>query len=404
MVIMLRHTVNVFLITLVAAMHPITKSKTKSNVPIGTISYDELIKQTPSAIECAKQAFCSRTSFGALQINDIPNWKQCREKIMKEGTKLAFNINMQKNCQADDRVSPGWMGTPGQESHSLQSGFYANMNQRKIRENKGDTPVWGPNRWPTPKNNDTEVSFEATFTSAANLMNEVALLTLDLANRAAVEMLHLTVEGAIDHLIPDLRQMAEKSNFLPARLVYYDATYEREDKIMTDDVQLSYWLPWHVDFNLVTAFAPAIWINETAALNGELDKPHRNSENPECSAGLLLRNFEGNIVPAAIREDSILIQLGALSQLTTAGLLKAGAHAVGKDNTRGAFGRLSFGLFIYGPWEAQMKPSKELLTVLGDEENVLKYDFGKLMEKAYTGDTVLEGYRKFENYMNNYQL
>jgi hypothetical protein len=46
-----------------------------------------------------------------------------------------------------------------------------------------------------------------------------------------------------------------------------------------------------------------------------------------------------------------------------------------------------------------MKPSSELLKIIGDE-SILKDDFGSLMEKAYTGETVLEGYKKFEEYMN----
>ena len=33
-------------------------------------------------------------------------------------------------------------------------------------------------------------------------------------------------------------------------------------------------------------------------------------------------------------------------------------------------------------------------------DDIIGYDFGDLMKKAYTGETVLEGYRKFETYMN----
>ena len=47
-----------------------------------------------------------------------------------------------------------------------------------------------------------------------------------------------------------------------------------------------------------------------------------------------------------------------------------------------------------------MKPSTELLKIVG-EESILEDDFACLMEKAYTGDTVLKGYKAFETYMNS---
>ena len=335
-------------------------------------------------------------------------------------------------CKGRVRVGPGWMGTPGEEDHPLQSGFYANIKNENGSDGGGDG-VWGANRWPRLKDEKTEIDgssrdFEECFTSAAELMHHVALSTLDLAQKAAVEVMDDSVSNktgdggsskTASEILPDLRKMAEESDFLPARLVYYDANFSREDTIMkggtNGDDGHKYWLPWHVDFNLATAFAPAMWIDEAAALEGHEDEfsPERASSttcsggNPEHGAGLLLRNPDGKVVPAALDDDCILIQLGAHSQLATGGILRAGPHAVGKgkvstegDGAEGyKFGRLSFGLFVYGPWTAKMKPSEEMLKMM-DSDEVLKDDFGCLMEKAYTGDTVLEGYRKFESYMN----
>jgi hypothetical protein len=516
--------------------------------------------------------------------NLILDWKSQREKIMNIGARLTLDPSPLANqarreckCAGDGngneniRVGPGWSGTPGNEEHSLQSGFYANI-KGVIKDRDGDgiddndigigqkgeedeIRVWGDNRWPknlkqSNKERDNfastsaptsasasaskqsspreEQDFETCVSSAAAIMHHVTLSTLDLAQKAANEIMqemNLTkqqqqqqqqqqqngnsigedgddrVEATgtvtesqsqtidMEGYIPNLRHMAEQSNFLPARLVYYDAKFSREDttiinsnstkKNHENSQEYKYWLPWHVDFNLATAFAPAMWIHEESALNGyghghdtndnskyletkdesqqsqlvddehlQTDKRYYESSdtNPEHHAGLLLRTSDGDIVPAALEDDCILVQLGAHAQLATGGILRAGPHAVGKfgehkdthcaqsngnaqsqtqtssithdgmQNSRlsldqfidDSYGRLSFGLFVYGPWSARMKPSDELLNAMGtkgagkDEEkdDIVGDDFGGLMKKAYTGETVLEGYRKFEAYMN----
>ena len=417
-----------------------------------------------------------------------------------------------------------------------------------------------------------EQDFETCVTTAAAIMHHVTLATLDLAHKAAHEVVmhqngnengnKYTMnevlgknsecyddgnnnKGSADvsanvnadaddyervgQIIPNLRDMAERSNFLPARLVYYDAKFSRQDTTIITSTSTScstkvkqgdegeetnnecknenkhenenenkhdYWLPWHVDFNLATAFAPAMWIHEQTALQGHShsnthfqahDHAHAHAygnhnnnndertytngdENPEHDAGLLLRTSNGSIVPAALEDDCILVQLGAHAQLATGGILRAGPHAVGKYDRHGrtrsdtrestsksasesantstqsneqshtsantdsnkftcdrkhnglpyqcsydGYGRLSFGLFVYGPWSARMKPSDELLKAMGMgagngngngncsfdmRDDIVGDDFGDLMKKAYTGETVLEGYRKFETYMN----
>ena len=402
------------------------------------ISYKDLIQQSPTAISCARMAFCDRDSFGALEIYDIPEWKTCREQVMKLGRQLALDqseegIRARDECRGDVRVGPGWMGSPGHETHSLQSGFYGNMknNEQGNCKSKGNSKsnsnsndndcqvqVWGANRWPNLKQPENdEAGFRASVTAATSLMHATALSTLDLAQKAAQEIMEERYEckgvaGNNSNVLPPLREMAEQSNFLPTRLVYYDAKFSREDAIMGSDSDRDdgtsdkYWLPWHLDFNLATVFAPAAWIDEMNALNNNnLDaltplSLSSGTNNPEHESGLLLRNPKGTIIPAAIGEDCMLIQLGAHAQLATGGILRSGPHAVKKSAQSANFGRLSFGLFVYGPWNARMKPSSDLLGVIGGDEGILKDDFGCLMEKAYTGDTVLEGYKKFEQYMN----
>lgn len=395
------------------------------------ISYKDLIQQSPNAISCARKAFCDRDSFGALEIYDIPRWKTLREQVMDLGKRLALDqselgVKAREECRADVRVGPGWMGSPGQETHSLQSGFYANIKNEGENTScavDDDDQVWGANRWPRLKEENGSGEFRASVISATSLMHAAALSTLDLAQKAAAEIIQESDSFSCEEgpsarktdALPPLRQMAEQSNFLPTRLVYYDANFSREDT-STGTIKKSagnekYWLPWHLDFNLATVFAPAMWIpvpvDEGDAMGSRSDStpsiPFTNgtdANNPEHSSGLLLRNPEGEIIPAAIGDDCMLIQLGAHAQLASGGILRSGPHAVRKGGAHCTnFGRLSFGLFVYGPWKARMKPSSELMRIIGDE-SVLKDDFECLMEKAYTGETVLEGYKKFEGYMN----
>lgn len=353
-----------------------------------------------------------------MQISDVPNWKACRDGVMHLGKQLALDPGPEAararcGCKADARVAPGWFGSPGKETHALQSGFYANLKNEvdmfpNIANNDlQQVQVWESNRWPQLEANGS--SFQNTVKDAGKIMYDVSLLTLDLARRAALQRMQekYSVDVAnIEVAVPDLRQMAEEANFLPSRLVYYDAKFERSDgRIEDGDGRRKYSLPWHIDFNLATAFAPALWIDEEMALRGEDgdDSSLSGKQNPEHGSGLILRNPDGCIIPAAIGHDCLLIQLGAHSQLSTGGILKAGPHAVGKQKDKYgnySLGRLSFGLFVYGKWDARMAPSPELLDIIGGDDNILKDDFSSLMKKAYTGETILDGYRKFEAYRN----
>uniref|UniRef100_A0A7S3Q8W7 Uncharacterized protein n=1 Tax=Chaetoceros debilis TaxID=122233 RepID=A0A7S3Q8W7_9STRA len=562
-----------------------------SNCCYGALAiYDIQVHQSDLNMHMNRGLNKTPSSSGAttkIHSNLILDWKSQREKMMNMGARLALDPSLpakqdriECKCDAGDgneniRVGPGWSGTPGNEEHSLQSGFYANIkdvikdeDEDEDKNMVGDqrrngiegigggkkgvedeVRVWGDNRWPknfkqsnkdgdnvssasTSASESTSASvpqqygpvegqdFETCVSSAAAIMHHVTLSTLDLAQKAASEVMQemsLTkqqngsnigedgddrVEATatenqsqrIEGCIPNLRDMAEQSNFLPARLVYYDAKFSREDTTITNSSEKNrdnsheykYWLPWHVDFNLATAFAPAMWIHEESALNGyghatddnskyleTNDQSHSQSQsqyadeehlqtdkryyessetNPEHHAGLLLRTSDGDIVPAALEDDCILVQLGAHAQLATGGILRAGPHAVGKFGERkdthcaqsnaqsqkhtsrithdglqncrvssdqftdDSYGRLSFGLFVYGPWSARMKASDELMNAMGikgagadnyhyededeDKDDIVGDDFGGLMKKAYTGETVLEGYRKFEAYMN----
>ena len=389
-------------------LHDNDKKQTDASSSIVSLCYKDLITKSPVAIEAAQSAFCHKEGFGALILMGIPHWTECRKNLLESGSALTFG-DARHLCEGEHRVAPGWKGSPGNETHSLQSGFYANLKAESNKDENTAT-IWGENKWPDDTLKST--ALKEHFTEAGNIMYELTLLVLDLAQEGLMlEIQKIKRDNKVlqKNAIPNLRNMAEKSTFLPSRLVYYDANYSREDVI--EGGSKEFWLPWHVDFNLATALAPASWIKEeTALLDGRIEFDH----DAEKETGLLLRSGSGIVVPAALEEDSVIIQLGALCHFSSGGLLRAGPHAVAKDKSRKGMGRLSYGIFVYEPMDAKMKPSAELLHFLTNANNdasekgmeesnkvLFTNDYGRLLEKSYTGETVFDGFKKFETYMNS---
>ena len=358
-----------------------------------------------SVSDIVREAFIGRSSLGAISVK-VPGFNDKRRRALQSGAWFALDptaAEARNSCRLggsenDARVQPGWSGNPSREDHPIQSGFYYNMRQEMGSE---VDEVFGANRWPDKNHLDEDGgNFKDVLQDAGKTMHQVTTLVLEAAKYAAV-LEARSRETGVDESDNMKKIITQSETFLPLRLTYYDANHTREDTLVGG----RYILPWHVDFNMATAFVSAIWIDEVQAIEGKCDIKKvlhvaAQEKNPEKGAGLLLRNAAGDVVPASIDEDCILIQLGAYSQLASGGLLRAGPHAVGKleggdDEDTGAKGRLTLGLFTYAPWEARMLPPSE-----EDRETVLEDDFGGLMRRAYTGDTVRAGFQSFADYMN----
>lgn len=352
-----------------------------------------------SVSDIVREAFIGRSSLGAISVK-VPCFGDKRRRALQSGAWFALDptaAEARNSCrlggsEGDARVQPGWSGNPSREDHPIQSGFYCNLCQEMGSEVDA---VFGANRWPDKEDSR---NFKDALKDAGRTMQEVTILVLKAARHAAVS--EARSRGVDVGENDDMKKIiAQSDTFLPLRLTYYDANHTREDTLVGG----RYILPWHVDFNMATAFISAIWVDEARAIKGKYDIKDlftAQEKNPERGAGLLLRNAARDVVPASIDEDCILIQLGAYSQLASGGLLRAGPHAVGKldgedDEDRGAKGRLTLGLFTYAPWEARMLPPSE-----EDRATVLEDDFGGLMRRAYTGDTVRAGFQSFADYMN----
>ena len=373
---------------------------------IVSVSYENLLNQSPKAMEAVNAAFCQEAGFGALEVTGVPRWRDIRKKLFETGAAFTFDQTeamkeARLSCESENRVAPGWKGTPGFEKHSLQSGFYCNL--KASNDEKDNDKIWHENKWPS---DNSSIKLKSHVNEAGRIMYEVVLMTLELAQKALLQSISKIgkEDSFSEKCLPDLRKLAEESTFLPSRLVYYDAKFSRYDEIERGDKE--YWLPWHVDFNLVTALAPACWLEEEVALQ---DGTIHFDTSTEKGEGLLLRSSSGKVVPAALNDNSVLVQLGAHCHLLSGGLLRAGPHAVSKDKSKMGMGRFSFGIFVYGPWDTKMETPQELLCLLNDRHDkeiekskkiMFSNDYGGLLEKAYTGETVLDGFKKFQTYMN----
>lgn len=384
-----------------SSLRALSSSSSSSPTPsVPTISIDDLRSNSAYSDAAVREAFIGRSSLGALSVH-VSGFDETRRKALKASAWFGLDPSAARardSCRnsklagEDARVQPGWSGNPGREDHPIQSGFYCNLKE-EMQSSKADE-IFGENIWP-----DTEYlisggsDFKGALLEAGMTMHNVTSLVLEAARDAAVS--EARARGLDE---TNMRQITKQSEtFLPLRLTYYDANHSREDTLVGGQ----YWLPWHVDFNTATCFISAAWIDEDQALKGNgVGEIREKGDNPESKAGLLLRNAAGDVVPASIAEDCILVQLGAYAQIKSGGLLRAGPHAVGlQDESHAGLtrtqGRLTLGLFTYSPWDyTMMPPNKE------DETAVLEDDFGGLMKRAYTGDTVLAGFQSFANYMN----
>ena len=440
----------------VALTMPTTNTITTTTPPINSaprlriVPLEDIRSGSPAALSAATDAFTGRQSLGALGVR-VPGFSRRRRDVLRYGARLALDPSASSErvecatATPGARVAPGWSGTPGRENHPIQSGFYANLREELASgvddsgsdgncrgKSRGVDEVFGPNLWPKIGSDGGAAQLPPLRQSvgdAGGIMYDVVLDVLDLAGAVASQAdadRRGFQSGNGSCALPDLRALAESSPFLPTRLAYYDANYSREDEVLGYDGgggRADYWLPWHIDFNLATAFSSAMWLDERSALAGggveaaavgekssaaasDADLTPGGGDGgcrgPEQGAGLLLRSAAGDVVPAALPDDVVLVQLGAYAQIVTGGLLRAGPHAVGKTNSCGVdkeLGRISFGVFVYAPWNEVMRPERQLQST---EEDILCDDFRQLMKKAYTGDTVLDGYRRFEGYMNSH--
>ncbi|KAL4468909.1 hypothetical protein ABPG72_009179 [Tetrahymena utriculariae] len=117
-------------------------------------------------------------------------------------------------------------------------------------------------------------------------------------------------------------------------------------------------VPWHFDVSLATILLKEMYITkEESNQYGYKETPQ-----PNCGAGLVIRDAYGSDHVVSIEEDEVIIQGGVSLQILSNDILKAQAHCVKKPKDR-AIGRISNTTFFYPPFDTKMETNDQKQTI-----------------------------------------
>jgi len=191
--------------------------------PAVEIDYEVLNRLTPEALLLLREAFVGPKAYGVVAVTNIPGYGDKLGEAFQAGINLALaDPAGRERASAVNNTYPGWSGTPGQETHPLQSSFLFNVKE-EVPGGKPD-PYFGKNIFPSEE-------FRGTFVKLATPMHEVALTVLrgcDLVmEELASEQQHQwTASGR------SLHELALKGPALAGRFICYDSGFTREDNLL----------------------------------------------------------------------------------------------------------------------------------------------------------------------------
>ncbi|CAJ1361203.1 unnamed protein product, partial [Effrenium voratum] len=185
--------------------------------PVVTIPYDKLQALSPDALEKLRKAFVGPHAYGAVAITNIPSYGELKRKAFRAGIDLALlDADGRKTAAAVNNTYPGWSGTPGSETHPLQSSFLFNVKE-ELPGGKPD-PFFGKNIFPSEEYKKTWVSF-------STLMYSTALQVLRGCDRL--------MEREVKHWQGrSLECLGDQGPALAGRFICYDSGFTREDRLL----------------------------------------------------------------------------------------------------------------------------------------------------------------------------
>jgi len=193
------------------------------------LDYEQLVKMTPRALGALTEAFVGSKAFGAIAVINVPGYREARERAFRAGIDLALKDDKGRiTAAAVNNTYPGWSGTPGTETHPLQSSFLYNVKEA-ITGGKVD-PYFGKNVFPN-------AGFKDAFTNIANPMHEVALHVLRGCD--LIVEVNLRAEGQQwTEAGRSVHRLGLEGPALAGRFICYDSGFTREDKMLeTREVQ-----------------------------------------------------------------------------------------------------------------------------------------------------------------------
>ncbi|KAL4428612.1 hypothetical protein ABPG74_009114 [Tetrahymena malaccensis] len=117
-------------------------------------------------------------------------------------------------------------------------------------------------------------------------------------------------------------------------------------------------VPWHFDVSLATILLKEMYIvKEESSLYGYKEIPQ-----PNCGAGLVIRDAFGTDHIVSIEDDEVIVQGGISLQILSNDILKAQAHCVKKPKDK-KIGRISNTTFFYPPFDTKMETNDQKQTI-----------------------------------------
>lgn len=189
--------------------------------PVVQIEYQDLQELSPKALDLLREAFVGPKAYGAVAVINIPGYAEKRRAAFRMGIDLALlDEEGRKHAAAVSNTYPGWSGTPGEETHPLQSSFLFNVKE-EIPNGKVD-PFFGKNIFPSQQ-------YQKTWVSLATSLHEVSMQVL----RGCDTILDQDLPGWSENS-RSLTRLAAEGPALAGRFICYDSGFTREDTLLDE--------------------------------------------------------------------------------------------------------------------------------------------------------------------------
>ena len=181
---------------------------TVTHAKVEVVDYDELCQLTPAALATLRAAFVGRSAFGIVGVRGAPGYDVARREAFRTAVELAVHDEAgRERCAAVRQTYPGWNGTPGTETHPLQSNFLHNIKEG-VGARPAVDPYFGENRWP-----DARMKRDFTALNAAMYPASLAVM------RGCDALLREALGDAVDGR-PSFEQIGEGGTTLAGRWIW----------------------------------------------------------------------------------------------------------------------------------------------------------------------------------------
>ncbi|CAK0896600.1 unnamed protein product [Prorocentrum cordatum] len=195
---------------------------TEGAPPVVQVDYGSLMKLEPGALERVREAFVGPKAYGAIAVVNIPGYGGKMKTAFRAGIDLALkDAAGRERAAAVNNTYPGWSGTPGQETHPLQSSFLYNV---KEEVNGRVDPYFGKNIFPSKE-------YQDSFVDLATPMHTAALQVLKGCD-AVIESIMAAEGSKWSSAGRSLHRLGDEGPVLAGRFICYDSGFTREDKLL----------------------------------------------------------------------------------------------------------------------------------------------------------------------------